>query len=232
MHKKEAVMQVQADVVLSENDNGPVARASVKYGGVVRVNGYTVWRRQDGEGYFIAPPQNPLAKAGDKYTDMAYGSTEELREEINRAILTEFSDVIKNKTSYSVTVHVYKKPKSNDLATADVIFGDEFVVKGFSIYRDKENDELLVSMPRNDFLIGNEWHKGEYTIEAIRYGLIPDIKKQILAEYSEQLERGNFEKDYIQQRDGEPATYNPAERESAGQSEANAQETELNELLQ
>lgn len=222
------MQKVQADVVLGTGEKGPLARASVRYAGVVQVNGYTVWPKKSGEGYAILPPQIPLARPGDKYTDRAYGSTPEMRDAIEAAILDEYDRVCNAQTTYSVAVHVYKKPRSNDLATADVIFGDEFVVKGFSIYRgEKDIDKLLVGLPRNDFLVDGEWHRGDYTLEAVRYGLIPDIKEKIISEYKSELENGNFEKDFYQQRSSEPASYVSAKRED-GESPKEEQDQEQN----
>jgi DNA-binding cell septation regulator SpoVG len=221
--------KVKADVVLGMGGDGPLARASVVYGGVVRINGYTIWDKKNGDGYAILPPQNPLAKPGDKYTDRVYGSTKEMRDEIERAVLEEYDRVSAAETTYDVSVHVYKKPKSNDLATADVIFGEEFVVKGFSIYRDKENNELLVGLPKNDFFVDGEWHKGDYTVEAVRYGLIPDIKRKIITEYESELEKGKFERDFYQQRDSDPATYTPTEREEERVEEDLGQEQALDQ---
>jgi len=214
--EKKGRAKVTANVVLCEvkDDGGPEARASVAYGGIIKINGYTVWPRKNGKGHFVMPPQNPLAQHGDTFSDVVYGTNKSLRLQIEDAVLAAYTEALNNKMKYTVNIHAYKMPHSSDLATADVIFNDEFVVKGFSIYRNKEDSELLVGMPRNDFLIDGEWHKGNYTIEAIRYGLIPDLKKEILAEYNSELEKNNFNEDYIQQSDSSPVTYKPTSEEA------------------
>jgi hypothetical protein len=75
--------------------------------------------------------------------------------------------------------------------------------------------------------VDGEWHRGQPTLEAIRYGLMPDIERQIISEYESELEQGNFRRDAVQQRDGWPATYDPKEpgRAPAAESSADAEAT-------
>jgi stage V sporulation protein G len=70
------------------------ALVTLTAGAVVRISGLRVIEGKNG--LFVAMPQRK--KQGDKYEDVAYPISKELRDELQKAVLASYQDAVKEKT--------------------------------------------------------------------------------------------------------------------------------------
>jgi len=204
----------------SENEKAPLANATVIYGGVVKIDGFNIWRNKDGNGVHVTPPRRDNAKPDDKYQSSVYASDRETRELYEKAILDAYEEALASNVEYDVSVYAYAPEKrfGNNLGTADVTLNGEMVIKGFDIYKNKKG-EVSVGFPvRNYKDADGDWQHVNY-VTSVKHGFTPEIAALIKDQYEKQTANGEFNQDEIQQRDDDPVSYTPAE----GQAPAEAQ---------
>jgi DNA-binding cell septation regulator SpoVG len=219
--------KILAEIMLNEQETGPLARGSISYGGVVKVNGYTVWPKKDGSGYAVMHPQRSNTKPDDKFTNSVYGNNTEIRDEINKAVLDAYEEALTADVDFDVSVFTYKNPRGKSLGVADVTLNGEFVMKDFSIFEGNDG-EIAVSAPKNYWqdAEGNWQHAKSSYIHSIKRGLMPAVVDNIRAAYEKAVEEGKFESsgaendftgDQDQQMDSEPVGYVPADQSFDGE---------------
>ena len=172
---------------IDEPKNSTLALASVAVNDMVAIQGIRVIDSDSGA--FVSMPQS-YDKAAERYNDIAFPVTGELRKAINEAVLEEYeimANLPPEKRGYekpdmtgakninaeniklNARVYLVKEPKNNTKAFAEITVDDLVAIRGVHVIEGK--NEPFVSMPQT------RDKYGEY--KDVAFPINGDLRKEI-----------------------------------------------------